>query len=81
MNTVSYSVQTGWVGVDSIESLRQAVAVIADLANDPEEAHFAEDALYLHVLKEIAEGRPSDPSAFAREVLLAEELDFPHWYA
>jgi hypothetical protein len=78
---VSYNWRAGWVGVDSVEGVRQAVAAVADMADDPEEAHSAEDALYRHVLKQIAEGRTSDPAAFATEALLADELEFSRWYA
>jgi hypothetical protein len=81
MNAVTYSGRDGWAGIDTVEAVGEAVDMIAGWAGDPEEAHFAEDSLYLHVLKQIAEGRPADPSAFAREALRAEQLDFPHWYA
>jgi hypothetical protein len=78
---VSYTEPSGWTGINSVEDVRQAVAMIGAMADDPEQAHLAEDVLYQHVLKQIAEGRPADPSAFAAEVLLADDLEFSRWYA
>lgn len=56
------------------------LAALRKVMHDPEDAHQREDALYIQVLREIANGNP-DAQALAAEALKAVDFDFERWYA
>jgi len=63
------------------ETIQQAVDYIRAVQDDPEEAHNAEDHLYVSVLSAIAEGLLDDPAKCARLALSAGDIRFPRWCA
>jgi hypothetical protein len=59
--------------------VRERVAVIWDIADDPERAHSAEDRLHADVLDAIAAGRCDDPRGCAAAALATRGIEFPRW--
>lgn len=62
------------------EGVKERVAKIDVLGNDPESSHCAEDELFEDVLKAIA-GGASDPADLAREAIKVLDFDHTRWYA
>lgn len=59
-----------------------AVDAIAAKADDPEGAHYDEDALHVAVLEAIATGDHDGAAAdLARAALRTREFDFARWYS
>lgn len=63
-----------------VTKIRDRVHEIRVCSDNPEGAHTLEDALYLDVLRAIADGA-ENPEELAREALLAAEIMFPRWCA
>ena len=62
-------------------TVEAAVAAIAGMVEDPEEAHSCEDDLMRQVLTAIGRGQCADPAECARLALQTMDLDFPRWCA
>ena len=63
------------------ESVRAAVASIAEVAGDDEVAHSRTDEMYIALVLAIAEGRCTDPPLCCSFALAVEEIDFERWCA
>ncbi|GAA4928990.1 hypothetical protein GCM10023224_05470 [Streptomonospora halophila] len=66
-----------------VDEVRRRVAGVAEHAKrvgDNEAAHCDEDALYIEVLRAVAQGAPN-AAELAAEALHARDLDFTRWYA
>jgi hypothetical protein len=64
----------------TVETIQTAVKAIAEVADDPENAHGREDSLWRAVLEAIAAGAPNAVE-LAKAALESEKIEFPHWYA
>lgn len=64
----------------TIEDVQDKLRVIQDVAGDNEDAHQAQDALLVEVLRAIVDGCPNSPE-MAKEALKVLEIDFDRWYA
>ena len=61
------------------DDIQSVLAVIQELANDPEAAHQIEDALYQDFIEHVAERGGEKLARMAREVLRSRKIDFPRW--
>lgn len=61
--------------------VRDRIKAIQRCIGDSEGAHAMEGALYLHLLKAIADGTCIDPVACAAEALKTQDLGFSRWHA
>lgn len=66
--------------VITVTEVEERVADIADLVDDDESAHSAEDDLHRAVLAAIADGA-ENPAALAAAALKTVGLDFARWCA
>ena len=64
----------------TVEAIQAMVKKIAEVADDPENAHGREDNLWQTVLEAIAAGAP-DAIELAKAALESQKIEFPHWYA
>ena len=65
----------------TISEVEDRLALLRQIAGDPEAAHGEEDSLYGDVLNAIATGEAEDAVEMARLVLTSEDIDFARWYA
>jgi hypothetical protein len=65
----------------TVEEIEDRVAMIADAAGDPEDAHEKEDRLFRDVLRAITERECADPAACAAAALRSCAIPFPRWCA
>jgi hypothetical protein len=64
----------------TVETIQAAVKAIAEVADDPENAHGREDGLWETVLEAIAAGAPNAVQ-LATAALETVKIKFPRWYA
>lgn len=62
------------------KEVRARVAQIAQMADDPERAHAAQDQLFYDVLVAVSVRTP-DSDCLASEALVASDIDFARWSA
>lgn len=65
----------------TISSVEAEVQRIADMANDDESAHAAEDALHQSVLSYIVDHGDAMSAALARAALATTNISFARWCA
>ena len=65
----------------NIDEIKQRVADIDAMKDDPERAHISESALMDDFIKHIADNGPADLAKMAKEVLKAWDIDLPRWFA
>jgi hypothetical protein len=65
----------------NLDDVRKRVAEVRELADDPEAAHSAEDALWESVLTAISNGVCDDEQACAKEALKTQRIKFARWCA
>lgn len=64
----------------TVGSVAAQVMALRRMLDDPEQAHIAEDQMYIDVLRAIADGA-ADPAKLALVALAATEIDYERWYA
>jgi hypothetical protein len=64
----------------TVDMVNERVAQISRKVKDPEDAHSAEDGLYLEVLRAIA-GMRGPAARLAKAALATTKIRFPRWCA
>jgi hemerythrin-like domain-containing protein len=80
LNVLKTVIATSKEGEMKVQEVIDRVKAIQAKADDPEVAHSKEDALYLDVLRAIANGAKNSKE-LAKEALKTESIDFSRWYA